>query len=65
MLCAELERLEAEFDDIVTALEDQNLTIQERRSLEDSYSRLSSVIQEHQKSGHKGQPCFEDQASVE
>ncbi len=60
MLCAELERLEAEFDDIVTALEDQYLTEEERRFLQGDYSRLSSVIQEHHKSGHKGQPCFED-----
>ncbi len=31
MLCAELEQLEAEFDDIFTALENPNLTEQERR----------------------------------
>lgn len=60
MLCAELERLEAEFDDVVTALEDQYLTEEERRFLQGDYSRLSSVIREHHESGHEGKPCFED-----
>ena len=60
MLCAELERLEAEFDDILTALENPNLTEQEKRSLREAYSRLSHTIQKHQTSGHDGQPCFEE-----
>jgi len=60
MLCAELERLEAEFDDILTALENPNLTEQDRRSLQEAYSRLSRTIQDHQKSGHSGSPCFEE-----
>ena len=60
MLCAELERMEAQFDDILTALENPNLTEQERRSLQDAYSRLSCTIQDHQKHGHDGGPCFEE-----
>jgi hypothetical protein len=60
MLCAELEELEAEFDDILTALENPRLTEQERRSLQAAYSRLSCTIKDHQKYGHEGGPCFEE-----
>jgi len=60
MLCAELERLEAQFDDILTALENPDLTEDEKRSLQAAYSRLSHTIQDHQKSGHSGGPCFEE-----
>ncbi|HTR24704.1 MAG TPA: hypothetical protein VMI10_12030 [Terriglobales bacterium] len=62
MLCAELERLEADFDDIITALEDPDLKEDARRLLQQSYSRLSGLIQEHHKSGHAGRPCYEDSA---
>ena len=58
MLCAELEELEAEFDDILTKLENPDLTEQERRSLQIAYSRLSRTIKDHQKHGHDGGPCF-------
>ena len=60
MLCAELERMEAQFDDILTALENPDLTEQERRSLQEAYARLSRTIKDHQKSGHDGSPCFEE-----
>jgi len=60
MLCAELEELEAEFDNILTALENPNLTDQERRSLQVAYSQLSLTIKDHQKHGHDGGPCFEE-----
>ena len=60
MLCAELERLEAQFDDILTALENPNLTEEEKRLLQEAYSRMSHTIQDHQKSGHGGGPCFEE-----
>jgi hypothetical protein len=60
MLCAELEQMEAQFDDILTALEDPNLTEEERRSLQEAYVRLSLTIQGHQRSGHEGRPCFEE-----
>jgi hypothetical protein len=60
MLCAELEHLEAEFDDIVTALENPDLTEQERQSLQEAYSRLSRTIKEHQKHGHGAGACFEE-----
>jgi len=60
MLCAQLEQLEAEFDDILTALENPNLAEQERQRLEEAYSRLSHAIQEHQMHGHRGGPCFEE-----
>ena len=60
MLCAELEHLEAEFDDIVTALENPAITEQEKQLLQEAYSRLSHTITEHQKHGHGGGPCFEE-----
>ncbi len=60
MLCAELEKLEAEFDDILSALENPNLTEQEKRDLRDAYVRMSQTISVHQKSGHDGGPCFEE-----
>ena len=60
MLCADLERMEAQFDDILTALENPDLTEQERRSLQDAYARLSRTIRDHQKAGHEGRPCFEE-----
>ena len=60
MLCTELEQMEAQFDDILTALESPNLTERERRALQQEYARLSHAIQDHQKSGHGGGPCFEE-----
>ncbi|HXZ13653.1 MAG TPA: hypothetical protein VEG64_14810 [Candidatus Sulfotelmatobacter sp.] len=60
MLCAELEDLEAQFNKIVTALEDPNLTAAERSILEKERVEMSRVIQDHQTSGHKGGPCFEE-----
>ena len=60
MLCAELERLEAELDDIFTALENPGITEQQRISLEEQCSRVSREIKNHQASGHGGEPCFEE-----
>jgi len=60
MLCEELEELEGQFDDVVTALEDPKLSEGERAALEREYSRLSHVIKDHQRAGHKGGPCFEE-----
>lgn len=60
MLCEELEKLEAQFDDILTALENPNLTEQENEDLRESYTRLSQAISNHQKSGHAGGPCYEE-----
>ena len=60
MLCTELETMEAQFDDILTALENPNLTDEEKRSLEEAYTWLSHAIKDHQKSGHDGRPCFEE-----
>jgi len=60
MLCEELEELEGRFDEIVTALEDPNLSGEQRAALEKEYSRLSHIIQDHQKAGHGGGPCFEE-----
>ena len=60
MLCAELERLEAQLNDIIVALENPNLMEQQKRALEKAYAQMSHVIGEHQKSGHKGAPCFEE-----
>jgi len=60
MICDELERLEAEFDDVVTALEDPGLTDEDKEALEQDYARLSHIIRDHQRSGHSGGPCFEE-----
>lgn len=60
MLCAELEKLEGEFDDIFTALENPDLTGQEKQDLREAYARMSQAIGDHQKSGHDGRPCFEE-----
>lgn len=60
MLCAELEQMEGELDDIITALENPSLTEPERKSLQDDYTRLSHIIKDHQNSGHQGHPCFEE-----
>jgi len=60
MLCAELEQMEAQIDDILTALENPRLTVQEREVLERSYAELSHAIKEHQTFGHHGGPCFEE-----
>ncbi len=60
MLCAELEKLEGEFDDILTALENPNLTEQEKQDLRAAYDRMSRAIRNHQKAGHAGGPCYEE-----
>lgn len=60
MLCAELEELEAQFDKIDLALENPNLTAEERLALQKDREKLSRTIREHQTSGHKGGPCFEE-----
>ena len=60
MLCEELERLEGEFDEIVTALEDPALSAEQRAALEQEYGRLSHTIKKHQVAGHSGGPCFEE-----
>lgn len=60
MICAELEQLEAQFDDILTALEDKDLTEQERKALEAEYARMTRAIKDHQSAGHHGGPCFEE-----
>jgi hypothetical protein len=60
MLCAELEELEAQFDDIITALENPNLTEKERQALLKTRDELSRSIKDHQTVGHKGSPCFEE-----
>ena len=60
MLCEELELLEGQFDEIVTALEDPTLTDDQRRALEKTYAELSHIIKDHQKAGHRGSPCFEE-----
>jgi hypothetical protein len=60
MLCEELELLEGQFDEIVTALEDPTLTDDQRKALEKAYAELSHTIKDHQTAGHKGGPCFEE-----
>ena len=60
MLCAELEELEAQFDKIVSALENPGLTAEERLALQKSRDEMSRTIKDHQMHGHKGGPCFEE-----
>jgi hypothetical protein len=60
MLCAELEQLEAEFGDIVDALENPALTDEERTNLREAYARMIQTIKKHQAAGHDGLPCFEE-----
>lgn len=60
MLCAELERLEAEFDEIVSALENPQLSEQEREALQAAYTRMICSTKDHQTYGHDGRPCFEE-----
>ena len=60
MLCEELEHLEGELDEIITALEDPDLSLYRRRELEEAYAQIVHRIEEHQKSGHRGGPCFEE-----
>jgi len=59
MLCAELEDLEAQFDKIVTALENPNLSEEERLALLKARDEMSHTIKDHQTFGHKGAPCYE------
>ena len=60
MLCAELEQLEAQLNEIIAALENPSLTEQQRQALEKAYAQMSHIIGDHQKSGHDGAPCFEE-----
>jgi hypothetical protein len=61
MICAELEKLEAQLDDIITELEKPDLPNWKRKELEQAYATLSKAITAHQKAGHAGGPCFEEQ----
>ena len=60
MLCAELERLEAELDDVITDLEKPGLTERQRKELDAVYARLAREMNEHRKAGHQGAPCYEE-----
>ncbi len=60
MICAELEKLEGQLDDIITELEKSDLEPWKKRELESAYVQLSHSIMEHQKKGHGGGPCFEE-----
>jgi len=60
MLCAELEELEAQFDKIITALENPDLTAEERLTLLKARDEMSHTIKDHQMFGHQGRPCFEE-----
>ncbi len=60
MICAELEKLEAQLDDIITELEQPDLQPWKKKELESAYATLSQMISKHQKSGHDGAPCYEE-----
>ena len=59
MISAELEDLEAQLDEIITALEDARLSDEQKKYLESEYARISHLISEHQSGGHGGGPCYE------
>jgi len=60
MICAELEQLESELNDVVTALEKPELTLKEKSTLAAEYLRISQAITEHERSGHQGGPCYQE-----
>ncbi len=60
MICAELETLEGQLDDIIAELENPSLSKQDRERLEVAYAQLAKTITQHQESGHKGKPCYEE-----
>lgn len=60
MLCEELERLEGQLDDVITALENPALSAEQKKALEEAYAKLSYTISDHQTFGHNGGPCFEE-----
>ena len=60
MICAELENLEAELDEIITALEEDTLSDPQRKLLEVEYTRISYLINDHRSGGHSGGPCYEE-----
>ena len=60
MICAELEQMEGQLDEIITALEDPALSDERKRALEAEYHRLSRLINEHQSGGHAGGPCYQE-----
>lgn len=60
MICAQLEELEAQLDEIITALENPHLTDEQKKALEREYAQLSHLIHDHQSGGHDGGPCFEE-----
>ncbi len=64
MLCAELERLQAQLTDIIVELENPDLTDEQKKSLEECYAQMSHMISDHQTFGHKGAPCFEEESCV-
>ena len=60
MLCAELERLEAQLDDVISELERPGLSEREHAELEAVYYRIAHEIREHRDGGHRGAPCYEE-----
>ncbi len=60
MLCAELEKLEAQLDDIITELEKPGVPMWRRNELEAAYTHLSHEIRDHHDAGHDGSPCYEE-----
>ena len=60
MICAELEGLEAQLDEIITALEEETLSDYHRKLLEIEYTRISHLIGDHRSGGHSGGPCYEE-----
>lgn len=60
MICAELEELEAQLDEIITALEDTRLSDEKKKDLEQEYARIGHLITDHRSGGHSGGPCYEE-----
>ena len=60
MICAELEELQGQLDEIITALETPQLRAEEKKALDREYARVSHLINHHRSDGHDGGPCFEE-----
>ncbi len=60
MLCAELQRLGAEFEAILRELENPALTEEQKLELQRAYNFINQSIHDHQVHGHDGGPCFEE-----
>ncbi len=60
MLCEELELPEGKLAEIVTALEDSARPNNTERASREPMLSCAARHKDHQASGHKGSPCYEE-----